>query len=73
MPELSFVLPHWLYWSGLILFPLITLILYRRQSTRAEVAGLSLPLAYMLLVAGGFIGIHRSYLKSRWARAVVLG
>ena len=65
MPELSFVLPHWLYWSGLILFPLITLLLYRRSRQHPTSSGLSLPLAYGLLVVGGFIGIHRLYL-GKW-------
>ncbi|MDJ0832792.1 MAG: TRAP transporter small permease subunit [Gammaproteobacteria bacterium] len=72
MPELSFVLPHWLYWSGLLLFPLITLLLYRRSRQHPTASTLSLPLAYVLLVVGGFLGIHRLYLKSRWALAFVL-
>ncbi len=72
MPELSFVLPHWLYWSGLVLFPLITIILYRRTPEHTEKAPLSLPIAYLLLVVAGFIGIHRLYLKSSWALAFVV-
>ena len=71
MPELSFVLPHWLYWSGLVLFPLITMLLYRRVKGKAERPLLSLPLGYALLVTGGFLGIHRLYLKSFWALAFV--
>lgn len=66
MPEISFVLPHWLYWSGLVLFPLVAMWLFHRrppQTTRP----LSLPLAYFLLVTGGFVGVHRMYLKSRWS------
>ena len=31
MPSLGFILPHWLYWSGLIFFPLIAAWLTRRQ------------------------------------------
>jgi len=66
MPEINFVLPHWLYWSGLILFPLITMVIYRREKPGTN-AALSLPLAYFLLVTGGFIGVHRLYLKSVWS------
>ena len=32
MPSLTFILPHWLYWSGLIVFPLIAAYLVRRAS-----------------------------------------
>ncbi len=71
MPELSFVLPHWVYWSGLLLFPLITLFIYRRSTVRSEVAPVSLPVSYFLLIAAGFIGIHRLYLKSRWSLAFI--
>lgn len=71
MPELSFVLPHWLYWSGLLLFPLITIFIYRRATERSEVASISLPVAYFLLIVSGFIGVHRLYLKSRWALAFI--
>lgn len=71
MPELNFVLPHWLYWSGLVLFPLITLLLYRRIKGKEAKPSLSLPLTYVLLLSGGFIGIHRLYLKSRWALVFV--
>jgi len=66
MPEINFVLPHWLYWSGLILFPLFAMVIYRREKTVSNPA-LSLPLAYFLLVTGGFIGVHRLYLKSTWS------
>ena len=31
MPSISFVLPHWLYWSGLIFFPLIAAWLAAKQ------------------------------------------
>jgi TRAP-type mannitol/chloroaromatic compound transport system permease small subunit len=67
MPELNFVLPHWLYWSGLVLFPLAALLIYRGTRTREAKSPLSLPLGYFLLLVGGFIGVHRLYVKSRWA------
>lgn len=63
MPGLSFTLPHWLYWVGLIVFPLIAMALSRRP--RPEFAKYSVGLGYMTLVTGGIIGLHRFYLKSK--------
>jgi TRAP-type mannitol/chloroaromatic compound transport system permease small subunit len=71
MPELSFVLPHWLYWSGLIMFPLAAWFLYRRSLRRPPGEPVSLGLGYFLLLTGGFLGVHRLYVKSRWAFAFV--
>ncbi|GFE66097.1 TRAP transporter small permease subunit [Litoreibacter roseus] len=62
MPSLSFTLPHWLYWVGLIVFPLVAMVLSRRQTS--GVKKYSVPLAYMIWVSGGIIGLHRFYLKS---------
>jgi len=70
MPELTFVLPHWLYWMGLIGFPLIAYFIFRHneknksEQPRAQVTN---TLAYFFLVTGGFIGCHRMYLKSMLA------
>jgi TRAP-type mannitol/chloroaromatic compound transport system permease small subunit len=74
VPELDFVLPHWLYWSGLVLFPIVTMILFRRtkNSSAAAKKPVSLTLAYAMLLSAGFIGVHRLYLKSRWAAVFVL-
>ena len=69
MPSLTFILPHWLYWSGLILFPLIAMAMVRRESHRTVTRGLSLPLGYLFLVTSGFLGIHRFYLRSWWGFA----
>ncbi|SLN54964.1 TRAP transporter small permease subunit [Oceanibacterium hippocampi] len=63
MPSLNFVLPHWLYWGGLIVFPLIAMFIARRQDARRS-GGISLSFAYLMLVCGGFVGLHRFYLKS---------
>lgn len=65
MPSLTFVLPHWVYWAGLLLLPLIALYLTRRQiaSRRARV---SKGIAYMLWISGGFVGLHRFYVRSVW-------
>jgi TRAP-type mannitol/chloroaromatic compound transport system permease small subunit len=66
MPEITFVLPHWFYWSGLLLFPLIAMWLFHRHTPQSK-RPVSLPIAYFLLISGGFVGVHRLYLKSRWS------
>jgi len=66
LPALSFVLPHWLYWSGLLLFPLIAMLMVRRaRAAPARPGRTSAALGYLFLVTAGFIGIHRFYLRSR--------
>jgi len=68
MPEISFVLPHWLYWSGLVVFPVLAMLFFRRAPSAVEsTQPVSLSLAYFLLITGGFFGVHRLYLKSFWA------
>lgn len=67
MPEISFVLPHWLYWSGLVVFPLLAMWFFRRTKNRQAKQPVSLILGYTLLITGGFLGVHRLYLKSFWA------
>ena len=62
MPDFHFTLPHWLYWVGLIVFPLVAMYLGRRP--RSGDRRYSIPLAYMILVTGGILGLHRFYLKS---------
>ncbi|WAP68020.1 TRAP transporter small permease subunit [Jiella pelagia] len=65
MPSLTFVLPHWLYWAMLVVFPVVAMVLARRG--RSDGPRLySLPLAYFVLVTGGMLGLHRFYLKSIW-------
>ncbi len=64
MPDLSFVLPHWLYWAGLIFFPLAAMALVGRQRRAGRRDLATLPLAYMLWLTAGFVGIHRFYLRS---------
>lgn len=63
MPNLTFVLPHWLYWSGLILLPLIAMYLTRRQIENRR-SRISVGIAYLLWLTGGFVGLHRFYLRS---------
>lgn len=62
MPDFHFTLPHWLYWVGLIVFPLVAMYLGRRP--RSGDRRYSIPLAYMILFTGGILGLHRFYLKS---------
>ena len=62
MPSIDFILPHWLYWGGLIVFPLVAMVMARRTRTR----GYSVPIAYMILVTGGLLGLHRLYLRNLW-------
>lgn len=64
MPSLSFVMPHWLYWAGLLLFPLVAAYLVRRQLRSPPRAGPSLFIAYLLWLTAGFIGMHRFYVRS---------
>ena len=64
MPSLNFVLPHWLYWSGLLLFPLFAMAMVRRARGARPRSAVSTPLAYLFLATGGFVGIHRFYVRS---------
>lgn len=64
MPALNFVLPHWLYWLGLVAFPLIAAYLVRRQLHAAPRTRPSLFIAYLFWLCSGFLGIHRFYLRS---------
>ena len=65
MPNLTFVLPHWMYWSGLIVFPLIAMFMLRNQTSddRPD-QGVSHVIGYFLLVTAGFIGMHRLYFRN---------
>jgi TRAP-type mannitol/chloroaromatic compound transport system permease small subunit len=76
MPDLQFVLPHWLYWAGLILFPLIAMMLVRRQKRIEEASGgrsaeTSVMVGYFLLITAGFVGVHRFYAKN-WRGVIYL-
>ena len=54
MPNLTFVLPHWLYWSGLLLFPLLALYMASRPSARDALGRPTLGVGYLTLVTAGF-------------------
>ena len=64
MPALSFILPHWVYWLGLLVFPLIAAYLVRRQLAKPPRTRPSLFIAYLFWLTSGFLGIHRFYLRS---------
>ncbi len=64
LPNLTFALPHAAYWGGLIVFPLIAMYLVRREvkpSSGRDTA--VLPLAYLMWLVGGLVGLHRFYLR----------
>ncbi|MEM7074601.1 MAG: TRAP transporter small permease subunit [Pseudomonadota bacterium] len=62
MPDISYTLPHWLYWVGLIVFPLVAMVLSRRSG--AHTHRYQISIGYMILITGGMLGLHRFYLKS---------
>jgi TRAP-type mannitol/chloroaromatic compound transport system permease small subunit len=64
LPSLNFVMPHWLYWAGLFLFPIFAMAMVRRARTTTPRSNISTPLAYLFLLTGGFVGIHRFYLRN---------
>jgi TRAP-type mannitol/chloroaromatic compound transport system permease small subunit len=66
MPSLTFILPHWLYWSGLIAFPLIAMYFVRREQSRGPGSAINLFTAYLFWLFSGFLGMHRYYLRSLW-------
>jgi TRAP-type mannitol/chloroaromatic compound transport system permease small subunit len=66
MPNLNFILPLWLYWSGLAIFPLVAMYLVRRERQRKQRTGPSLFIAYLFWLTAGYLGIHRFYLRSAW-------
>jgi TRAP-type mannitol/chloroaromatic compound transport system permease small subunit len=64
MPSLTFVLPHWLYWSVLGILPFVAMWLVRRERRRGPPPGVNLFTAYLFWLCAGFLGLHRFYLRS---------
>jgi TRAP-type mannitol/chloroaromatic compound transport system permease small subunit len=71
MPSLSFVMPHWLYWVGLLFFPLIAMYLVARQRQNPPDRRPMLFIAYLFWALSGFLGIHRFYVRSAWGLAFI--
>ena len=71
MPTLNFILPHWMYWGGLFLFPLAAMFLVSRQRKRGAPREPILFNAYLFWLTAGFAGVHRIYLKSWWGLAYI--
>ena len=65
MPDLTFILPHWIYWIALFGIPLGSMIIIHRQRGVNLEGELSLGIAYMFWFLGGFAGLHRLYLKNK--------
>jgi TRAP-type mannitol/chloroaromatic compound transport system permease small subunit len=66
MPSIGFVLPHWMYWSALLFFPLIAWVMVAKTRDRQDDGQANCFLAYLFWLFAGFLGMHRFYLKSAW-------
>lgn len=66
LPSLTFVMPHTLYWLGLFGFPLIAMYLCRReaQNNGSGSGRVAQPIAWIFWLSGGFVGLHRFYLRA---------
>lgn len=64
LPSLTLTLPHVVYWAGLLLFPLLAMYLVRRARQMPRRSA-SAAIAWMFWFWGGFVGLHRFYLRSR--------
>jgi TRAP-type mannitol/chloroaromatic compound transport system permease small subunit len=65
MPNLTFILPHWIYWFALLALPFFSMLIIHRQKGVVLEGELSLGIAYMFWFLGGFAGLHRLYLKNK--------
>lgn len=67
LPSLTFEMPHLVYWPGLILFPLIAMYMVRRAERQTGPRErVTAPISYLLWATGGFVGLHRFYLRAPW-------
>src|SRR3546814_11150456 len=62
LPSLTFVLPHSVYWIGLILFPFMAMYLVRRaerqQPSSDPAARIKPAIAWLQWIGGGFVGLQ---------------
>jgi TRAP-type mannitol/chloroaromatic compound transport system permease small subunit len=65
MPSINFVLPHWVYWLTLVVFPLLCMWAVARTRHARAAAGPKLGVAYLFWLCAGFAGLHRFYVRSR--------
>lgn len=72
MPDITFILPHWIYWGGVAAVPALFMLAARKVPPRGFAPGKSLPLAFFFWLVGGFMGLHRLYLKSWWAAVFIV-
>lgn len=66
MPSIGFVLPHWMFWLSLIVFPLVAATMFARTKNNPDDGKANYFLAYLFWFSAGFLGMHRFYLKSIW-------
>jgi TRAP-type mannitol/chloroaromatic compound transport system permease small subunit len=66
MPSIGFVLPHWMFWLSLVVFPLVASVMVARSRHDPNDGKANNFLAYLFLLLAGFLGMHRFYLKSLW-------
>src|SRR3954454_18188736 len=66
MPSFTFVLPHWVYWGMLLVFPLVAMYMVARQRRLGAPREPILFNAYLFWITSGFMGAGRMYLKSWW-------
>lgn len=71
MPDITFIVPHWIYWGGILAVPAVLMFAARREKNRDFSPALSTPMAYFFWIVGGFMGLHRLYLKN-WGAAVFI-
>ncbi|MGI9298740.1 MAG: TRAP transporter small permease subunit [Gammaproteobacteria bacterium] len=71
MPDITFILPHWMYWGGILAVPACLMFAARRGGRRETAPAASLPTAYFFWAVGGFMGLHRLYFKN-WGAAVFI-
>jgi len=60
-----------MYWAGLIFIPFLGMVIVRKQRGQKVDGGMSKPVAYLLWLCGGFVGLHRFYVKNVWGMVYI--